>query len=137
MNLVVFPSELGWIAAAADGQVLHQLTFGHASPDRALKSMRFCDSMPERPEKFLAELRRRVQKFARHPDDDFRDIELAIDSFTEFQRAIVQRCRKIPAGETMSYGDLAEAAGYAGAARAVGQVMAANRFPLIVPCHRV
>ena len=38
---------------------------------------------------------------------------------------------------TRSYGEVAAAAGSPGAARAVGQVMAANRTPLIVPCHRV
>ena len=137
MNLVVFPSEFGWMAAAADGEVLHQLTFGHASPDGALKSIRYCDSMPDRPEKFLAALRRRLQKFAREPDDDFRDIQVAIETFTDFQRAVVESCRNISAGHTITYGELAAAAGYPGAARAVGQVMATNRFPIIVPCHRV
>ena len=45
--------------------------------------------------------------------------------------------RAIPAGETVTYGELAVRAGEPGAARAVGQAMARNPFPLIVPCHRV
>ena len=45
--------------------------------------------------------------------------------------------RTIPAGETWTYGVLAARAGSPGAARAVGQAMARNPFPLIVPCHRV
>jgi methylated-DNA-[protein]-cysteine S-methyltransferase len=124
------------MAAAAQSDVLHHLTFGHSSPANAVKSLR-CGDVSERPQKFLAALRRRLQKFSRQPDDDFHDIELAIDSYTDFQRAVVQHCRRILVGQTMSYGELAQAAGYPGAARAVGQVMASNRFPVIVPCHRV
>jgi len=56
---------------------------------------------------------------------------------TPFQRRVVAACRRIPLGETRSYGELAKQAGRVGAARAVGQVMATNRVPLLVPCHRV
>jgi len=40
-------------------------------------------------------------------------------------------------GETVTYGELAALAGQPGKARAVGQAMARNPWPLIVPCHRV
>ncbi|MEX1224432.1 MAG: MGMT family protein, partial [Pirellulales bacterium] len=46
-------------------------------------------------------------------------------------------CRRIPIGQTMSYAELAAVAGSPGAARAVGNIMAGNRVPIIVPCHRV
>ncbi len=46
-------------------------------------------------------------------------------------------CRRIPWGQTRSYAQLAAVAGRPGAARAVGSVMAKNRVPLVVPCHRV
>ena len=54
-------------------------------------------------------------------------------SFAERVRDIV---RNIPRGETMSYGEVAEAAGSPGAARAVGTIMNPNLDPS-VPCHRV
>ena len=44
--------------------------------------------------------------------------------------------RQIPRGETKSYGEVAAAIGYPGAARAVGTVMK-NNFDSSVPCHRV
>ncbi len=50
---------------------------------------------------------------------------------------VLRRCAKIRRGEFMTYGQLAAAVGNPQAARAVGQVMARNRWPLIVPCHRV
>ena len=43
----------------------------------------------------------------------------------------------VPWGETVSYGELAELAGRARAARAVGSIMAGNTVPFVVPCHRV
>lgn len=53
--------------------------------------------------------------------------------FAERVRKIV---RSIPKGKTMTYGQVAAAAGSAGAARAVGNIMA-NNFDTSVPCHRV
>jgi len=49
----------------------------------------------------------------------------------------MQELMKVPAGSTVTYGELAARAGSPGAARAVGNVMATNPMPLLVPCHRV
>lgn len=54
-----------------------------------------------------------------------------------FHRQVLERCAKIPRGEIMTYGQLAAACGSPAASRAVGQAMARNRWPLVVPCHRV
>ena len=62
---------------------------------------------------------------------------LVLDGMTDFQKAIIRACRSIGYGKTLSYGELANRAGFPGAARAVGSVMSSNRHPLITPCHRV
>lgn len=56
---------------------------------------------------------------------------------TEFQRRVWEALRRIPYGETRTYGEIARQVGSPKGARAVG--MACNRNPvmLIVPCHRV
>jgi len=56
---------------------------------------------------------------------------------TDFQRRVWRAARTIPWGQTRTYGELAAMAGSPRAARAVGQCMASNPVPLIVPCHRV
>jgi len=56
---------------------------------------------------------------------------------TPFMRRVYDVVRRIPAGETLSYGEVADAAGRPGAARAVGAAMAKNRICLFIPCHRV
>lgn len=59
------------------------------------------------------------------------------DGLPEFTRAVLARCAGIRPGQVMTYSELARAAGRPRAARAVGQVMAGNRFALLIPCHRV
>jgi methylated-DNA-[protein]-cysteine S-methyltransferase len=59
------------------------------------------------------------------------------EALPRFHRKVLNELRRVPAGQVVSYGGLAAACGSPGAARAVGQVMARNRWPLIYPCHRV
>ncbi len=56
---------------------------------------------------------------------------------TPFQREVWKALRTIPAGTTISYGQLARKLGRAGASRAVGAANGANPIPIVVPCHRV
>ncbi len=53
------------------------------------------------------------------------------------QRVLRTLFEQVGVGEQVSYGELAELSGSAGAARAVGTTMANNPFPLLIPCHRV
>jgi methylated-DNA-[protein]-cysteine S-methyltransferase len=69
--------------------------------------------------------------------DSFDDVELDLDGYTAFQRAVVETLRRVPWGEVVTYGELAALAGYPNAQRAAGSVCAYNRFQLVVPCHRV
>lgn len=68
---------------------------------------------------------------------EFADVELDLEGVTPFQRAVVAALRRVPYGETVTYAELAELAGHQNAYRAAGSVCAGNRFPIIVPCHRV
>jgi len=56
---------------------------------------------------------------------------------TPFQREVWKALRTIPAGTTISYGQLARKVGRKGASRAVGAANGANPIPIVVPCHRV
>lgn len=53
------------------------------------------------------------------------------------RRVLETLTREVPWGETVTYGELAEMAGAPRAARAVGNVMAHNPVPILIPCHRV
>lgn len=69
--------------------------------------------------------------------NDLHHINVDYNRVPPFHRKVYEAARKIPPGKTASYGELAILAGSPSAARAVGQAMARNPIPLIVPCHRV
>lgn len=86
---------------------------------------------------FVPDLVRRIHLQLAGTPVDFADVELHLEWCTPFQRAVVAELRTVPWGEVVTYGELAALAGYPGAARAAGSVCAANRYWLVVPCHRV
>lgn len=56
---------------------------------------------------------------------------------TEFQQKVWEALREVPAGQTVSYGDVARRIGQPQAVRAVAGACAANALAVVVPCHRV
>ncbi len=79
----------------------------------------------------------RLQRLLRGEDVEFTDVELDLDGIPEFDQRVYAAARALPRGVTATYGELARRVGAPGAAQAVGQAMGHNRFPLVVPCHRV
>jgi methylated-DNA-[protein]-cysteine S-methyltransferase len=68
---------------------------------------------------------------------DLTAIDLDMAGIAPAEQAMLEAARRVPAGSTLTYGELAASAGQPGAAREAGQAMARNRFPIVVPCHRV
>lgn len=136
-HYVVFPSELGWMALGGTADRVHQLSFGHDSAVAARRALTRLPRGAYRDDLWFEELVERLQAYAKGARDDFRDVPVDLADLSEFAVRVVQQCRRIPPGATVSYGRLAEVVGRSGAARAVGGVMRTNRIPIIIPCHRV
>jgi methylated-DNA-[protein]-cysteine S-methyltransferase len=68
---------------------------------------------------------------------DLATIVLDMTGVPPFERRVYEVARTIAPGATLTYGEIAARLGEPGAARAVGQALGRNPFPLIVPCHRV
>jgi methylated-DNA-[protein]-cysteine S-methyltransferase len=68
---------------------------------------------------------------------DLSTVALDMDGVPPFHRRVYELARTIPPGKTLSYGEIAAQLGARGAARAVGQALGHNPFPIVVPCHRV
>lgn len=137
LHSVVFDSELGWIVIEWQGPEVSLISFGHGSPAVAAKRSEAepveADDVPA----WLTKLIAKIKRFAAGKVVDWGDVPLAFGKQSDFQKKVQRACQKIPRGEVRSYGELAAAAGSPGAARAVGSVMRTNRFPLVIPCHRV
>jgi methylated-DNA-[protein]-cysteine S-methyltransferase len=144
-----FHTNLNWIAVAWRDDVLVGAAFGHSSARQAelvaTRPLRISHASPE----FVGETRSDdvpgwvddladdLKRFADGEPVDFSHVVLDLNHLTPFARKVIAACRRIGWGRTQSYGELAAQCGAPGAARAVGTVMAKNRFPLVVPCHRV
>ena len=64
-------------------------------------------------------------------------VAIDLDSAAPFEQAVLGTTRTIPFGSSLTYGQVAAAIGEPGAAQAVGRALGANRWPIVVPCHRV
>lgn len=85
---------------------------------------------------FFKKIRRLLEGYFSGRSKEF-DLEVDLTGLTPFQKRVLRIVETIPYGETRTYRQVAEAAGCPKGARAVGQVMAVNPVPIIIPCHRV
>jgi len=85
----------------------------------------------------VAALIENVRKHLAGELQDFRGVPVDLSAAAPFARQVLEATRQIPPGRTITYGELARSVGRPDAARAVGQIMASNPIPLIIPCHRV
>jgi methylated-DNA-[protein]-cysteine S-methyltransferase len=97
-----------------------------------VKRVYFSQVAPEVHSDLAEEIAAYLESSASRPE-----VQLDMSQCSEFKRRIYEVVQAIPRGETMTYGEIADAAGCPGAARAVGQAMACNPFAILVPCHRV
>jgi methylated-DNA-[protein]-cysteine S-methyltransferase len=130
------PTGVMWIVTDAEGQL--RAIDWHDMGDRMIRCLRLQygeDLRLEAPQHGSG-ARRALESYF---EGDLGAIE-AIPTCTrgtEFQRQVWAALRQIPAGATVSYGDLAVRIGRPTAVRAVGAANGANPIPVIVPCHRV
>ena len=68
---------------------------------------------------------------------DFKNIPIELEGFSSFLGSVLTACRNVGFGRTITYGGLAKKIGRPAAARAVGNALAQNPLPLIIPCHRI
>jgi len=136
-ELTTFRTALGWCAMLGRGEELCALTFGHRDAAAALAWLDSDLTAGTRLSRWNPTLAQRIVAMLDGEPDDFQDVAVNIEHLTVFSHRVARACRRIGWGETKSYAQLAATVGSPRAARAVGHVMATNRTPLVVPCHRV
>ena len=88
------------------------------------------------PDAVLDQAERQLSEYFDGTRTEF-DLPLASEG-SEFQKKVWAELRRIPYGETATYGDIARRLGYEPViSRAVGTANASNPLPIVVPCHRV
>jgi methylated-DNA-[protein]-cysteine S-methyltransferase len=98
---------------------------------------RFAQAVESKPDKHINAVIKQITHLLKGKPADLSKVELDMTGVSEFHQRVYEFVRQIPVGSTVSYGEVAARLGKPGAARAVGQAMGRNPFPIIVPCHRV
>jgi methylated-DNA-[protein]-cysteine S-methyltransferase len=137
----VFETRMGWLAIAARNGVLTRVKIGHPSEEMALQAFIVDEGLSDARIELAdwnPELRDQLTRFTDGEPVSFGQVELTWpEPLTRFRHRVISETRRISWGNTLTYGEVAKRAGSSGAARAVGTVMSSNRFPFVVPCHRV
>ena len=125
----VVTSPYGPLPLVADGGVLCGLYMTdqrHRPPQ---------ETFGDRDDSLFAEAEQQLKAYFAGELTEF-TLQLRLDG-TPFQRTVWDELRRIPYGETRSYGQLADALGKPAASRAVGLANGKNPIGILVPCHRV
>ena len=136
LTLERLPSPIGTILLVSDGEAIRALDFEDYEPRFRKLLRRHCGDAEPVEGKVPRRFSDAIQAYFRGDIDSIDKLPTATDG-TPFQRKVWAGLRKIPAGRTWSYSDLAAHVGRPSARRAVGLANGSNPIALVVPCHRV
>ncbi|MDM0047151.1 methylated-DNA--[protein]-cysteine S-methyltransferase [Variovorax dokdonensis] len=125
------------IAWGERGIVGVQLPEADEAATRARMHKRFSSLKEGAPPPDVRAAMARITHFLGGAIDDLGDLDLDWHGVNDFQRRVYELARRIPLGETRTYGQIAGELGDKNLARAVGQALGQNPFAPVVPCHRV
>lgn len=137
-----FPTPIGNMALAWQGEKILAVFLPEESEAELLalvrrrlkhESLAFSPALPAFAGHLAAQIRAHLRGEAQ--EFDFSHIEMPGSG--PFMRAVYECTRGIPSGTVLTYAEMAKKAGSPKAFRAVGQAMAKNPFPIVIPCHRV
>ncbi len=129
-------SELGWLMVAASAKGICMIEFG---ANRRELEQRLRQRLPkavlEPADDELDCWLQRLVDYLRLPEGSL-DLPLDVQG-TAFQQQVWQLLQTIPAGQTLTYAQVAERMGRPDSVRAVAGAIASNKLAVAIPCHRV
>lgn len=136
MRYCVVDTEIGSFGLCWSREGLRRVLLPDVSRDAVVaRLLRVAD--PAEPAQLPKHLTEAIVAYGAGEAVDFTETVLDFAGVPEFNRRVYAHVRRIGWGETTTYGEVAVQLGDPRLARAVGQAMAKNPVPLIVPCHRV
>ncbi|PZQ75380.1 MAG: cysteine methyltransferase [Variovorax paradoxus] len=146
-GIAIFETAIGHCSLAWGPRGLVGVQLPEVDGDLASKQARMRRDFPrlaelteaQRPPEVVAAIEAIRALLTGRNEVDAQVLQIALDEegVTDFHRRVYAIARRIPPGETRTYGDIAEELGDKTLARAVGQALGANPFAPVVPCHRV
>jgi methylated-DNA-[protein]-cysteine S-methyltransferase len=140
---VIFKTKWGFFGLLANQEGLLKSALPHPSYKSAKKNLLVgMFRGAKKDKKLYPELQKAIKAYYDSKNSDYADFTgrffapICLDG-SGFAQKILKTCMKIPPGQTITYSQLAEKAGFPKASRAAGTVLAKNQLPLLIPCHRV
>jgi len=137
-------THLGWCGIAFDSDIIREIILPAPNKQQILQSLRRrgykLTSKKSRPNHYISRVLSDLKRYFNGEKVDFNPPARYINHLTrasEFERSIYKTLMAIPYGQVQSYKWVAQKAGHPKAVRAVGNALAKNPLPIIIPCHRV
>ena len=138
MNYAMFQTALGTCGLGWSELGVVCLQLPAADPlDTQRRLARRPGAAMHTPPSAMARLITMLQAYMDGEATDFAAVTVDLGQADALCRQVYMAARAIPWGQTLSYGELAACLGLPGAAREVGQALARNAVPIIIPCHRI
>lgn len=138
-QFAIFKTVLGWagVAWGDNGLIGAYLPEPEAQTVRTAFARKFPGSMEAAPPPAISTVIDRIVALMRGEKVDLSEAPLDLARVPEFNARVYEITRRIPPGETLTYGEIAVKLGDRLLAQQVGGALGRNPWPIIVPCHRV
>ncbi len=138
LKYTVFETSWGYFGLAGSNRALYRTCL--PMHDRQKVENHLLKNLPtvRHDRDYLILLQEQVTAYFEGARVDFGpNISVVLEGLTPLANSVLAACRQIGFGQVLTYSELARKSGQPAAARAVGNALAKNPLPLIIPCHRV
>lgn len=137
VKYTIFNTKWGYFGLATEENILLGTILPLPNPKKveSLISKKYPNA--EYQKYLMKSLQKKITAYFQGRRTDFNSIPILLDGLRPFTISVLTACRKIPCGRMISYSKIAQKTHCPKAARAVGNALAKNPLPLIIPCHRV
>lgn len=137
LKYAIFHVKWGYFGLFGTEKALLRSCLPAPSPAAAKKLLLKNTTSTKADSNLFPQLQQKITAYFEGTCVDFSDVKLDLSRFAPFAERVLLACRKVRYGHIITYGQLAQMAGSPRSARAVGNILAKNPFPLIIPCHRI
>ncbi len=130
------PSPIGRVLVAASDTGLVRVSFRLTEAAFAADLREQLGAEPVRSASHTADIVHQLRAYFAGERRAF-DVRLDLRHVSPFQRRVLMAAASVPAGQVVSYGEIARRIGQPRGSRAVGQALGHNPIPIVIPCHRV
>lgn len=137
IRYAIFRTQWGWFGLCGIERALFRTCLPMKTEDMIRRTLLSGLDAPYKDPDYFKPVQDDIKSYYKGNYVNFSEVPVEFDGLTEFQRNVLLKLRKVGHGKIITYSDLAKMTGRPKAVRAIGQVMAKNPIPLIIPCHRV